>query len=68
MTRKERTHQPRTPQGELERLLEAISTGAIADLGELDESQEALLRAAYPDLEDLEAIMDLIRGEQRDSR
>ena len=53
---------------ELERLLEAIATGAIADLDDLDEGQEALLRATYPDLEDLESILDLIRGGQRESR
>jgi hypothetical protein len=68
MVRKQLQSKSRRLEGELEQLREAISTGAIADLDDLDEGQEALLRAAYPDLEDLAAILDLIRGEQRESR
>jgi hypothetical protein len=68
MVRKESQSKSRPLEGELDHLLEAISTGAIADLDDLDEGQEALLRAAYPDLEDLAAILDLIRAEPREAR
>jgi len=68
MVRKELRSKSRRLEGELEQLLEAISTGAIADLDDLDEGQEALLRAAYPDLEDLASILDLIRAEPREAR
>jgi hypothetical protein len=67
MSRKQDRCVPRI-EGELERLLEAISSGAIADLDELDEGQEALLRAAYPSIEDLEDVLLLIRDQEREER
>jgi hypothetical protein len=57
-----------TRQRELEQLLEAISTGSIADAADLDELQQELLRSAYPQIEELEAILDLVRGQSRDER
>jgi hypothetical protein len=58
----------RRSEVELERLLEAIATGTIADLDDLDEGQEALLRAAYPSIEDLDEVLFLIRNQVRDER
>jgi hypothetical protein len=53
---------------ELERLLEAISTGSIADVDELDDAQEALLRAAYPSDDDLQKLLDRLRGTDPEER
>ena len=51
---------------ELERLLEAISIGTVAEVGDLDPDQEALLREAYPNDDDLQKVFDRIRGEDPD--
>ena len=53
---------------ELVRLLEAISTGSIADVDELDDAQEALLRAAYPSDDDLQKLLDRLRGTDPEER
>ena len=53
---------------DLERLLEAIAIGTIAEVDDLDEAQEALLRTAYPSSDDLQEIFDRIRGQEREER
>ncbi len=62
----ERFSDTRRREQELERLLEAISAGTIADVDDLDEAQTALLRAAFPDDDDLQEVFDRIRGRDRD--
>ena len=58
----ERFSDSRRRQRDLDALLEAISIGTIAEVDELDEAQEALLRSAYPASEDLQEVFDRIRG------
>jgi len=53
---------------DLEHLLEAISTGSIAEVDDLDAAQEALLRAAYPADRDLQGVFDRIRGQDPEER
>jgi hypothetical protein len=53
---------------DLERLLEAIAIGTIAEVDDLDEAQEALLRTAYPAAEDLQEVFDRIRGQDPQER
>jgi hypothetical protein len=53
---------------DLERLLEAIAIGTIAEVDDLDEAQEALLRTAYPSSDDLQEIFDRIRGQEPEER
>jgi len=43
---------------ELEHLLELLATGSLAGIDDLDAAQQALLRAAFPEVEDLQEILD----------
>ena len=56
----------RRRERDLELLLEAISIGTIGEIDDLDEAQEALLRAAYPATDDLQEVFDRIRGQERE--
>ena len=58
----------RRRERDLERLLEAIAIGTIAEVDDLDEAQEALLRAAYPSSDDLQEVFDRIRGQDPEER
>ena len=53
---------------DLERLLEAIAIGTIAEVDDLYVAQEALLRTAYPAAEDLQEVFDRIRGQDPQER
>ena len=64
----ESTSESRRRARDLERLLEAIAIGTIAEVDDLDEAQEALLRTAYPSSDDLQEILDRIRGQGREER
>jgi len=68
MMRMQSYSESRRRKRELELLLEAIAIGTIAEVDDLDEAQEALLRAAYPTTEDLQEVFDRIRGQDREER
>jgi hypothetical protein len=56
----------RPGSAELEKLLDAIEAGSIRDQDDLDDAQVALLRQAYGHDEDLESLLDQLRGPGRD--
>ncbi len=64
----ERFDETRRRQHELERLMEAISAGTIADVDDLDEAETALLRRAFPADDDLQKVFERIRGVEREER
>ena len=68
MARMQSFSESRRRERELQLLLEAITIGTIVEVDELDEAQEALLREAYPATEDLQEILDLIRGQDPEER
>lgn len=47
---------------ELQQLLDAISSGAIVDVGELEENDLEQLRAYARDDESVQALLDRLRG------
>lgn len=47
---------------ELQRLLDAISSGAITDVDELEEHELELLEAYAHDGESMQALLDRLRG------
>ena len=53
------------PGKELEQLLSRISTGSITDVDELNEQDLRLLREWYGEGEDLQTLLDELRGEER---
>jgi hypothetical protein len=53
---------------ELQQLLEEIGSGAIADIDELEEQDLRLLRAYYGEGEELQALLDRLRDQDREER
>lgn len=53
---------------DLQQLLEEIGAGAIGDVEELEEQDLKLLRAYYGEGEDLQALLDRLRDQDREER
>lgn len=53
---------------ELERLLEQIRDGTIGSSEDLDDAGLALLRRHYGSAEEVEALLDRLRGPEREAR
>jgi hypothetical protein len=53
---------------DLQQLLEEIGAGAIADVAELEEQDLKLLRAYYGEGEELQALLDRLRDQDREER
>jgi hypothetical protein len=55
-------------QRDLRQLLDEIGSGTLADVDELGEQDLQLLREYYGEGEDLQALLDRLRGEGREER
>lgn len=62
------THFDPKRKSELETLLEAISTGTIADVDDLQQRDIDLLRSYYGDTETLESLFDRLRDSDASER